>query len=388
MFQLDSVQGYFIHLLSCALNSQQPQEKPDNVSFNDVFALAQNQLFANLAWVSVAKLNNKPSQELAKKWETIYSVDLMRCATQLFELDYLVDSFTAKGFDVMPLKGSVIRNYYPVPDMRTMSDIDLLVKTQDKQTVREILASCGYDLIIPDDGQVDTFEKKPHMYIDLHYSLMAENHHYQEHFQDTWQIAIPTDTKGVYALSFEDMYVYNVGHYAKHMFSSGTGMRCVVDAYVMWKAATDEQKQLINEKLKEKELFVFNQQLVKIADIWFAGANDDGTTDDIQKYFLKTSTYGNIDSVDAIKLINENGEDISKVAYYKKRIFPGADYLYKRYNIKRRIPLLLPFLWIYRVVSMIFVKDRVMKEFSATNNVSQQDIDSSRTLYKKLGLIK
>ena len=131
MFQLDSVQGYFIHLLSCALNSQQPQEKPDNVSFNDVFALAQNQLFANLAWVSVAKLNNKPSQELAKKWETIYSVDLMRCATQLFELDYLVDSFTAKGFDVMPLKGSVIRNYYPVPDMRTMSDIDLLVKTQD-----------------------------------------------------------------------------------------------------------------------------------------------------------------------------------------------------------------------------------------------------------------
>lgn len=388
MLQFNSVQGYFIHLLSCALNSQQPKEKPDNVSFNDLFALANMQLFANLAWVSVSKLNNKPEPQLAQKWETTYSVELVRCATQLYELDCLVAAFTSQGFDVMPLKGSVIRNYYPVPDMRTMSDIDLLVKTQDRQRVREILAQCGYELIIPDDGQVDTFEKKPHMIIDLHYSLMAENHHYQEHFQDTWQIAQPTNTKGVFALSFEDMYVYNVGHYAKHMFSSGTGMRCVVDAYVMWKTATDEQKQIINEKLESKDLLVFNQQLVKIADIWFDGAEDDNTTDDIQQYFLDTYTYGTQKCVDTIKLISDSGEEISKLDFYKKRLFPGAEYLYKRYNVKHKCALLLPFLWVYRIISMLFVKDRVLKEVSATNSVSQQDIDEGRALYQKLGLIK
>lgn len=388
MLQFNTVQGYFIHLLSCALNSQQPKEKPDNVSFDDLFALANMQLFANLAWVSVSKLNNKPEPQLAQKWETTYTVELVRCATQLYELDCLVAAFTSQGFDVMPLKGSVIRNYYPVPDMRTMSDIDLLVKTQDRQRVREILAQCGYELIIPDDGQVDTFEKKPHMIIDLHYSLMAENHHYQEHFQDTWQIAQPTNTKGVFALSFEDMYVYNVGHYAKHMFSSGTGMRCVVDAYVMWKTATDEQKQIINEKLKSKDLLVFNQQLVKIADIWFNGAEDDNTTDDIQQYFLDTYTYGTQKCVDTIKLISDSGEEISKFDFYKKRLFPGAEYLYKRYNVKHKCALLLPFLWVYRIISMLFVKDRVLKEVSATNSVSQQDIDEGRALYQKLGLIK
>lgn len=388
MFQIDTVQGYFIHLLSCALNSKQPQEKPENISFDDVFALAQKQIFSNLAWISVSKLNNKPHQELASRWENTYSIELMRCATQLYELDVLVDSFTSKGFDVMPLKGSVIRNYYPVPDMRTMSDIDLLVKTQDKQAVREILASCGYDLIIPDDGQVDTFEKKPYMYIDLHYSLMADNHHYQEHFQDTWDIAVKTDTKGVYALTFEDMYVYNVGHYAKHMFSSGTGMRCVVDAFVMWNKATEQQKQNINEKLKSKDLYVFNRQLIKIADIWFNNGVDDGTTDDIQEYFLATATYGNEGSVDAVKLISDDGENISKLDYYKKRIFPGAEYLYKRYKIKHKIPLVLPFLWLWRMISMVFVKDRVLKEVSATGNVTKEDIANSKALYQKLGLIK
>lgn len=387
MLNLDTTQGYFIHLMACALNSTQPVEKPDNVSFEDVYQLSNKQLFANATFVSIDKLRNKPPKELYEKWQASYAFRLAQCANQLFELDLLVDSFVSQGYDVMPLKGSIVRNYYPTPDMRTMTDVDLLVKADDREAVRKIMYSCGYEMFIPDDGQVDTFKKGNHCYIDLHYYLMAKNHHGQEHFQDTWDIAFETDKKGVYAFTYEDLYVYNVGHYAKHMFSSGTGMRCVADAYVLWKNATEEQKVIINEKLKQKELFTFNEQLVKVAGIWFDGEEDDGTTDDIQAYFIDTSTYGNEDSVDAIKLMTDSGESISKWEYFKKRIFPGAEYLYERYNVKHKCPLLLPFLWLYRLFSIMFIGKRVAKEVTKTENVTKEEIEKSRILYSKLGLL-
>lgn len=387
MFKLDSTEGYFIHLMACALNSTQPVEKPDNVSFEEVYRLSNKQLFTNATFMSIDKLKIKPPKELYEKWQAAYAFELAQCANQLFELELLVDSFVSQGYDVMPLKGSIVRNYYPTPDMRTMTDIDLLVKADNREAVRKIMYSCGYEMFLPDDGQVDTFKKGKYGYIDLHYYLMAKNHHGQEHFQDTWDIAYETDRKGVYAFTYEDLYVYNVGHYAKHMFSSGTGMRCVADVYVMWKNATDEQKAVISEKLKQKELYTFNEQLVKVAGIWFDGDEDDGSTDDIQAYFINTSTYGNEDSVDAIKLMTDTGENISKGEYYRKRIFPGAEYLYTRYNIKHRCPLVLPFLWLYRLISVVFIGKKVAKEVTKTENVTQENIDKSRILYSKLGLL-
>ena len=387
MFKFDSAPGYFIHLMSCMFHSTKPKEKPENVLFEEVYKLSNKQLFTNVTFCGIQQVENKPDDKLYEKWQSNYAYNLARCANQMFELDIMIDAFISQGYDVMPLKGSVIKKYYPNPDMRPMSDIDLLVKSNDRDAVRKIMYACGYEMFIPDDGQVDTFKKGNMIYVDLHYSLMAENHHGQEHFQDTWDIAVETNKKGVYAFAFEDLYVYNIGHYAKHMFSSGTGMRCIADVYVLWNAASDYQKQIINEKLKSKELYTFNEKLVKISGIWFDGDEDDGTLCDVQEYFMNTSTYGNEDSVDAIKLVTSNGEEISKAQYYKKRLFPDADYLYSRYNVKHKSKVLLPFLWIRRMFGVLFKINNVTNEVSKTQNVSKEDLENSKSLYSKLGLL-
>ncbi len=43
----------------------------------------------------------------------------------------------------VPLKGSIIKNMYPSIDMRTMSDMDILIKREDAKKVHDILIEMG-----------------------------------------------------------------------------------------------------------------------------------------------------------------------------------------------------------------------------------------------------
>jgi hypothetical protein len=387
MFDFNTTQGYFVHLISTALKDEQPQEKPENVSFSDVYSLAQKQNVANLVWYSINKLKNPPDDDIVHEWKQTYAKALNKCATQEIELEILVDALTSAGYDVIPLKGSVIRKYYPVSDMRTMTDIDLLVKAENREPIRQILQSLGYKCSVPDDGQVDSFEKLPIMAIDIHYALMAEVHKFHEHFQDVWTNAVATKQKGVYAMTFEDMYVYNIGHYAKHMFSKGTGIRCILDSFVLWNTANGVQKENIISLLKKKGLYTFNEQLIKIANIWINDAPDDGSLDDVQAYFINMPTYGD-DNNTAIKFLDsEENFKISKFKHLFKRLFPSADLLYTRFNIKYRNPILLPFLWIKRLFIEAFERKKLTTQILNTTSFSESENRNTHEIYEKLGLI-
>ena len=62
---------YLIHLLSCALEAARPQEKPDEVSWEEVFRQADRHSVANTACYAVEKLPVKPDAKLWKQWKEV-----------------------------------------------------------------------------------------------------------------------------------------------------------------------------------------------------------------------------------------------------------------------------------------------------------------------------
>ena len=390
MFKFNSNEGYFLHLIKCALRDEQPEEKPDQVDWQVVFEIAEKQNVSNLCWFSIEKLNIQPEGELFYIWQEAYAMSASRCLKQMMEADLLADAFTSAGYDIMFLKGSKIREYYPSPDMRYMTDIDILVNSENREPVRELMRNLGYDDDLLDDGQVDAFKKQPILYTEVHYDFSFKKHAYHDLFHIVWDKLVKTDNEHIFEMTFEDLYFFNVGHYAKNMHNRGMGIRAVIDCYVLWNAATYEQKKNILKRFESTELDVFNKNLLKIADIWFGGAKDDGSLDNVQKYMIETETYGSYKNeivLDTIRNTNSN----SKLKYIMSKIFPSSDYLYDRFNIKKKNPVLLPFLWIFRILLLIFSdkekKQHVRNQYDTFEQISAEDMKYEIRIRKEFGLM-
>lgn len=392
MFDFNSNEGYFLHLIKSALKDEQPEEKPEGVSWEEVLKIAERQTAANLCWFSIEKLNNKPVGELYTYWQDVYAKAASKCLKQMMEIDLLCNEFTSRGYDIMFLKGSKIREYYPSPDMRTMTDIDLLVRAQDRKPIRELMKSLGYEVDLLDDGQVDAFKKEPVIYTEIHYDFSAENHIYHEIFTIDWDKLVETQTPHVFEMTFEDLYFFNVGHYAKNMHHRGMGIRAILDCYVLLEKATDEQRANILSKFENTELKKFNDNLLKITDIWFNGADDDGSLDNVQRYLLETGIYGDRKKEVVLKFIENNDKVKSKFSFILGRIFPPKQTLYYRFNIKKDLFFLLPLLWILRIILIPFSKRQNRSgrrnEIKNLNEFSSDDVEYEIEIRKEFGLLK
>lgn len=378
MFDFNTNEGYFLHLLKCGLKSEKPEEPPVGIDFEAIFELAKKQDVENIVFLSIDQLENNIDSNLYSIWQEAYYKRMKYSAFQDMALEELIEVFTKAGIDCMPLKGSVIKNYYPSPDLRCMGDIDFLVREQNRQVVRDIMHSLGYIDDILDDGQVDSFRRSKLEYIEVHYDFSAKNHIMHEVFTIDWDKLVPTGTPHLFKQTFEDLYFFNTGHYVKNMHNKGMGLRGIVDTFVLWnRLSDDEQVSLIN-RFEEIGINDFNSKLVKISDIWFNDAKDDGSLNNLQEYLINKKTYGDYKTETVLNAVYAE-QTSSNVKYLKDKIFPSAEALYNRYDVKHRCFLLLPFLWLKRILDQLFgSKEKwafAKQQMDTFKTVDQSDID-------------
>lgn len=390
MFTFNTNEGYFLHLLKSALKSEQPMEAPSEIDFARVLEISCRHDVENVVFLSIEKLQNKMDEALFAQWQEMYFKRLKYSMMQDMALEELVEAFTSKSIDCMPLKGSVIKNYFPSPDLRTMGDIDFLVKEQNRQIVRDIMHSLNYEDDILDDGNVDGFKRGNVDYIEIHYDFSDQYHEYHEIFTIDWEKLLPTETKHLYQMSFEDLYFFNVGHYAKNMHNKGMGIRGVIDCYILWNSLSIEQRQGLENRFAQFELSDFHNKMLQVADIWFEDLEDDGTLDNIQEYLLVKKTYGDYKTETVLRALFAE-QSSSNSEFILKRIFPPARYLYRKYDIKHRCFLILPILWFMRIFSQLFGSkekwENTKQQMDTFKTVDQADIDYERKIRQDFGLM-
>ena len=81
----------------------------------------------------------------------------------------------------------------------------------------------------------------------------------------------------------------------------------------------------------------------------------------------------------------------SNTEYIWIKIFPSANALYKRYNIKHRCFILLPFLWIKRIFGLIFGNKEkwqdTKRQVEVFKTIDQDDINYERKIRQDFGLM-
>lgn len=229
----------------------------------------------------------------------------------------LSQRFRAEKLPFVPLKGQVLRQFYPEPWMRTGCDLDLLLRQEDLERAGALLetelgygpkAISGHDIsyISPDGVRVE-----------LHHTLIEGN----QALRDIWSHCPRGQMEPEY------LYLYHIAHAAKHLRHGGCGVRPVLDLWLLERQGITCPREL----LEQCGLLTFGKALSRLSHCWFRTGRLEEDLRPLHSYILRGGIFGTAQSVEALRR-----------DFDKKRFFISKKELEYAYPVLRKRGWLLP----------------------------------------------
>lgn len=308
---------------------------------------------------------------------------------QMLELQRICAAFDEAKVEYMPLKGTLLKGMYPKPEMRPMSDGDILIRVEQYERIRPIMESLGFEEQIESDHEL--IWHKPQVHIELHKRLIPSyNKDYYAYFGDGWRLAKPLQEQpNHFAMTPEDQLIYLFTHYAKHYRDAGIGIKHFVDLWIYRsKVALDEQ--YIHAELKKLQLDEFYDNTLRALAVWFDKGQPDAVTELITETVFHSGVYGTQEAhllSDAVKTAKT--KQTSKRARRKKildTVFLPYKAMCGRYPVVKKVPVLLPFMWVARWITALFTRGRIGKRREELKTISVERIDGYQQALQTVGL--
>ncbi|MBO4750585.1 MAG: nucleotidyltransferase family protein, partial [Lachnospiraceae bacterium] len=170
-FKLDKDMQDAIYLIACAVKEITPdRERVQGMDLQKVFAIAEGHSLATAAAFAVEAAGFQSGQTTKILAEAVLR-------NTRFSLDR--EAVTAKlreaGIWHVLLKGAVLRDYYPKPEMREMSDHDILFDDARSADVKAIMEGLGYEVTRFGHCVHDVYQKPPVMNFEMHRELFSNS---------------------------------------------------------------------------------------------------------------------------------------------------------------------------------------------------------------------
>lgn len=309
----------------------------------------------------------------------VYRYEQMR-----YELDCIYQTFENAKIPFIPLKGAVIRQYYPEPWMRTSCDIDLLVKETDLQAAIHVLKyKLGYrcDSIGAHDAQIYA---PSGVHLELHYTLSKaeDKETLAEIFQTVWEYDKENPS---YCRKMSDamFYCYFLAHTANHVREGGCGVRPFLDVHFLQRQADIDVVER-EDVLQRAGLLKFAKEVEALAEFWFGGAETSNHNEDFAEYVLTGGVYGTMQNRVAVKTNIKQG----KFRYLCSRIFLPYRELKFKYPRLQKWPILFPFYQVKRWFRLLKEdsRERSVRELKETTHGDVEKQQRVAKLLKDLDL--
>ncbi len=310
---------------------------------------------------------------------TVYRYEALK-----FDLESICRLFENDGIVHIPLKGSVIREYYPKPEMRTSCDIDVLIHKEDLKKARELLENelgfkyndkCGHDI---------SFWSPANIEIELHHTLFEHNFDEKNQLDKVWQYATPCEGFTYkHELDKAFFMFYHIVHMAKHVRSGGCGIRPFLDLAILEEKFGYDKDAFI-ELISQAGLEIFTNKIFDVAHMWFGTMEHDETSELMAEYVFGAGAYGSIEN----QVARNRSKNKSKLKLIISRIFISRKELEIMYPTVKAHPILTPVFEVVRWGRIIF-KDKGRKQMEIvkqTAKLDQNKIDNVSKLMDNLGL--
>lgn len=387
---MEKTSEFLIYLMACSLQGTKPEEALlANIDMEALLRLAKAHSVSAMVCMALEQTDafQHTAETTRLKWLDCKNKAVRKNMLLDAERHQLEKEFAEHGIWYMPLKGSILKDWYPKFGMREMADNDILFDPAGRKQVREIFQNRGYKTVSFRKGNHDVYEKAPIYNFEMHVSLFHGTYkELTEQYENVKERLLPVDgTAYQFTFTPEDFYVFVLAHAHKHYSHSGTGIRTLADIYVMDRhlgGIMDRDE--VEQKLTQLGIAEYEQHSRVLAEKLFSAvrplAETELTEDEKEMllYYCDATTYGTVDNRVNNRLheLQENSENIklwTKVKYCCVRLFPERDFCKFAYPFVYKHPWTLPFFWVWRIVDRCITnKKNVQQELKALKAVSRR----------------
>ena len=307
-----------------------------------LYKLSKSHDLAHLVGDALIKNDLIGDGEIKAKFQRQIMLAVYRYEKINYELGRLHKVLNEAEIPFIPLKGSVLRKYYPEPWMRTSCDIDVLVHEEAvDQAAQSIVEKLGYayekkqyhDISLMSDGGV---------HLELHHSIKENEPNIDLLLFDCWDYATVLDGCE-YEFTNEFFCFHQFAHMSYHFLHGGCGVRPILDLYLLQRKMPFDSA-VLDEMLERSRIKKFFDAAKALSEVWFCDGEHTDVTRRMEDYLLRGGVYGTKKNSMAVCQQKEKG----RLGYIINRIWlpyellcityprlKGRKYLQLFYEIKR-----------------------------------------------------
>lgn len=366
-----------LYLCLCAINGEKPDKSyVSKIDLDVLFRECQRHSVTALVCYALETVLDLPFVWKEAKGKAVRK-------NMLFDIERqkITDFMSKNGIRYMPLKGIILKEYYPKIGMREMSDNDIFYDSYFREQLKDFMLSIGYECTSQADDH-DIYEKQPMYNFEMHHAVFLQEASEElcNYYIDIEERMLKDDENSCsYHLNDEDFYIYLIAHEYKHYIHSGTGIRSFLDCIVFLKKCGDTLDWKYIEKETEKaglSFFEKNQRaLCKKLSVF--SYEYDLFQDEID--FLEYLTLCGAHGTFSISVFNKaKGTAFSdgkinfskRLRYIAKRLFPPMGYYKRFYPFFYRHKYLIPLCFLYRLYLALFKRrKRIKSEIEILNKI-------------------
>lgn len=341
----------FVCLVSALLNDKQiDSQRLQAVDLKALYAFAEAHTLRGITAFALEHAGINDGNFLAAKGQAIRKVIIFS-----IEREKVISELEKAGIWYMPLKGSILKDYYPALGMRESADCDILIDPSRAYDVKAIMKNLGFTTVKSfGEFHHDVYFKRPLCNFEMHRKLIGNLRHEKlyEYYSDVKSRLIKDENNSFgYHFSIEDFYVYMTAHEFKHYSGGGTGLRSLLDVYIyIRKFDNSLDWEYLSRELEAAGLAEFERSNHELAVRLFDGQELNDDDDEMLKYILSSGTYGTVENSVKNRL---RKNPMGKFRYILSRIFLPMNEIKYDYPFFYKHKYLIPFLPVLRVIKAV-----------------------------------
>jgi len=352
-----------------------------------LYSLSKFHDLAHLVGDSLDKNAALDDSEICNEFRNERNLAIYRYEQINYAFEEILGIFEQEKILNIPLKGAVLRPYYPQTWMRTSCDIDILVKADEiKTVVRTLTQKYGYKYVIHTQHDYSLYSPAG-VHIELHFILIFHEKSGDEFTKKVWARAVCTEGYKYRLKMPNDLfYAYHIAHMAQHILEGGgCGVKPFLDLKII-KTSMGVDLTSAQEELDALKLRTFAQKAERLAEFWFGERELSADLKEFEEFILCGGVYGTLENKIGVGATRKKG----KFRYLLKRVFLPYRSLCLLYPSLKKCPILFPFYQVRRWFRLL-KKDGVkisdaIKEVKSVSTVEERKVRKTAEMLKGLGL--
>lgn len=291
-----------------------------------------------------------------------------------------------EGIYIIPLKGIVVRDYYPDPSFREMGDLDILYEGSIS-SVKKVMKQLGNNKFVA-GMKHDHYMFENGVHIEMHRELVDAITDYNSYYKNIWDKSISSEgSKFIRKLTIDDQYIFVFIHMKEHLAHQEFMFKMAMDIFLLNKSGV-LNRTYIEEELRKIDLYTFEQNFLTVVNAWF---NNEVVPEELRDLSELLINFQQISIQQHVEQ-DAYASGGNKYVYFKQRFFPALEQMESYYGWLKKAPVLLPVAWGMRIVSAaLFRRQNVHKTFYRAKQFNPEILeqaDAYRSLLERYGIKK